>query len=76
MSKRYERHLPKKECADANYSHENMFKILANREMQIEATTIRIAKLKLVITPNVGKNKEKLTTHILLHMWYKVFSPV
>ena len=36
----------KKNVQMANYSHENMFKILANREMQIEATTIRIAKIK------------------------------
>ena len=31
----------------ANYAREKTFKILANREMQIKATTIRIAKIEI-----------------------------
>lgn len=46
MSKRHEQTFTKENVQMANYSQENMFKILANREMQIEATTIRIAKIK------------------------------
>lgn len=47
---------------------------LAIREIQIKATEnyhymlIRIAKIKIVITPNAGKDTEKLITHSLVGM--------